>query len=132
MKQKCQEDQHKEDEKGHQKNKNKEKGFESERDGSDDEGKANVPFLWNSSLINNSPSKDVESSSLSENTYSNNGHKKEFIRNISLTNDNVIKDYDNLLNKQDENHKSEKSDLSSVANSKKWDKFKQFCPEKLI
>ena len=98
--------------------------MECEKDGSEDEEEAKVPFSWNSSPINKSPSKDVESRSLPEKRYSNNGHKKEFIRNNSLTNDNVIKDYDNLLNKQDEIHKSEKSDSSSVSNSKKWDKFK--------
>ena len=78
-----------------------------------------MPLLWHPNRTNKPSSNDAEL--LPESRPSIN--KKEFTRNNSLTNENVIKDY--LLN-QEKIHKPEKSDSSYVANSKKFDKFKSY------
>ena len=104
---------------GKQDKQNKEcRAYENHRRNKKDDDNG-MPLLWHQNKTNKSPSNDAELLSESRQSY----NKQEFTRKNSLTNDNVIKD--NLLN-QEKIHKPENSDSSSVANSKKLEKFKSY------
>ena len=124
-KQRLQEKQREENEKNDQKNRDESTGLGYERDNKDESDQdAAIPSVKPSNR-SKFASKDADTiiNEMKE-KHLKGGPKRSLSRDDCLNNDkNVIKDVDKLL-KDDEINKSEKREFSSLANSKKLEKFK--------
>ena len=124
-KQRLQEKQREENEKNDQKNRDESTGLGYERDNKDESDQdAAIPSVKPSNR-SKFASKDADTiiNEMKE-KHLKGGPKRSLSRDDCLNNDKiVIKDVDKLL-KDDEINKSEKSEFSSLANSKKLEKFK--------